>query len=108
VYLELAEELMRSCLRKLWSPTHGGFLDRLRSPSGGGDIGRMADPLVPFAANCQAARVLARLARETGHDDLRVGAVDTLAALGPAVADQGIHAADYALALVDVTAIVDA
>lgn len=108
VYLELAEELMRSCLRKLWSPAHGGFLDRLRSPSGGGDIGRMADPLVPFATNCHAARVLARLARETGHDELRVSAVDTLAVLGPAAAEQGLHAADYALAVVDVTAIVDA
>jgi uncharacterized protein YyaL (SSP411 family) len=108
VYLELAEELMRSCLRKLWSPAHGGFLDRLRSPSGGGDIGRMADPLVPFATNCHAARVLARLARETGHDELRVSAVDTLAVLSPAAAEQGIHAADYALAVVDVTASVEA
>jgi uncharacterized protein YyaL (SSP411 family) len=108
VYLELAEELMRSCLRKLWSPEHGGFLDRLRSVSGGGDIGRMPDPLVPFATNCQAARVLARLARATGHDDLRVGASDTLAALGAISHLQGVLAADYALAVVEVTAGVEA
>jgi uncharacterized protein YyaL (SSP411 family) len=108
VYLELAEELMRSCLRKLWRAEAGGFLDRLRSASGGGDIGRMADPLVPFATNCHAARVLATLARETGHDELRLRAVDTLAALAPSVDDQGLAAADYALAVIDVTAGVEA
>jgi uncharacterized protein YyaL (SSP411 family) len=104
VYLELAEELMRSCLRKLWRAGHGGFLDRLRSASGGGDIGRMADPVVPFATNCQAARVLARLARETGDDSFRARAWDTLAALSPLVSHKGLLAADYALAVVDVTA----
>jgi uncharacterized protein YyaL (SSP411 family) len=102
VYLELAEELMRGCLRKLWRAESGGFLDRLRSPSGGGDLGRMGDPLIPFALNCLAARVLARLAHDTGHDDLRVAAFDTLSALA-ARADHGLLSADYALAALDVT-----
>jgi uncharacterized protein YyaL (SSP411 family) len=103
VYLELAEELMRGCLRKLWRAESGGFLDRLRSPSGGGDLGRMGDPLIPFALNCLAARVLARLAHDTGHADLRAAALDTLSALAPAAADHGLLAADYALAALDVT-----
>jgi uncharacterized protein YyaL (SSP411 family) len=102
VYLELAEELMRGCLRKLWRAESGGFLDRLRSPSGGGDLGRMGDPLIPFALNCLAARVLARLAHATGHDDLRVAALDTLSALAAGAA-HGLLGADYALAALDVT-----
>jgi uncharacterized protein YyaL (SSP411 family) len=114
VYPELAEELMRGCLRKFWRGAGttgapcGGFLDRLRSSSGGGDIGRLGDPLVPFALNGLAARVLARLARDTGHDDLRTAALDTLAALAPSAFDHGLLAADYALAALDVTALVRA
>ena len=108
VYRELAEELMRSCLRKLWHEGSGGFLDRLRTPSGGGDIGRMADPLVPYSTNCEAARVLARLARETGDDELRVKARETLAALRPVYREQGVMSAEYALALGEVTAGVQA
>lgn len=106
VYLELAEELLRGCLRKHWRAESGGFLERLRSASGGGDIGRMGDPCVPLAVNCLAARVLARLARETGHDDLRSAALATLAATAPAAV--GLLAADFALACFDVTALVRA
>jgi uncharacterized protein YyaL (SSP411 family) len=108
VYLELAEELMRSCLRKMWSAEHGAFLDRLRSASGGGDIGRMADPLVPFVTNCHAARVLSRLAQEMGYSDLRVTACEVLAAQSARYREQGVLAAEYALALAEVTASVDA
>jgi uncharacterized protein YyaL (SSP411 family) len=104
VYAELAEELMRSCRRKLWSPEHGGFLDRLRTTSGGGDIGLLADPLVPPAANCEAARVLARLARETGHEDLHDMARETLAAIGAACRDRLTDACDFALAAGEVGA----
>lgn len=104
VYLELAEELMRGCLRKFWRADGGGFLDRLRSPSGGGDIGRMGDPIVAIAANALAARVLARLAVDTGHADLRDHAAQTLTAIGPAALADGLLAADYALAALDVHA----
>ena len=30
VYLELAEELMRSCIRRFWEPGSGAFVDRIR------------------------------------------------------------------------------
>jgi uncharacterized protein YyaL (SSP411 family) len=103
VYRELAEELMRSCLRKLWCRDRGGFLDRLPTTSGGGDIGRMADPLLPLAANCEAARVLARLARETGDESLLVRAHETLASQTAAYRAHGVRGADYVLALAEVT-----
>ena len=99
---------MRSCLRKLWRPELGGFLDRLPIDERRRRHRSLADPLVPFAVNCQAARVLARLARETGDDRLRDTAAETLAALAPALHDQGIAAADYALAVAEVTARVQA
>lgn len=102
VYVELAEELMRSCLRKLWRADGGGFLNRLPATSGGNDIGRMANPLVPLGANCDAARVLARLARETGDDALGARAHEVLAALTPFYRAHGVLAADYALALAEV------
>ena len=108
VYLELSEELMRGCMRKLWAPESGGFLDRLRSSSGGGDIGRLGDPLVPVAVNCLAARVLARLARETGGDDLREHAASTLTAIAPHAFAQGLLAADYAVAHSEVAALIRA
>jgi len=100
VYVELAEELMRSCRRKLWSRELGGFRDRLPTTSGAGDVGLLADPLVPFAVNCEAARVLARIARDIGHGDLGEMASDVLTALRPA--RDHVEAADYALAVLEV------
>ena len=58
---------------------------------------------MPFALNCEAARVLARLARETGHDDLAARACEVLASQTPVYPEQGILGAAYALALQEVT-----
>jgi hypothetical protein len=52
--------------------------------------------------------VLARLAHDTGHDDLRTAALETMSALAPTTLDRGLLAADYALASLDVTALVGA
>ena len=44
------------------------FLDRAAG-EGAEAIGRLADPLVPFAANCDAAAVLHRLALATSNPE---------------------------------------
>ena len=95
VYLDLAQELMRFALRALWDASRGGFVDRVAV---GGDVGLLREPLRPFAANCEAAQVLVRLSRLTGHADYRERAVATLASLLPDVCARGVDAAPYALA----------
>jgi uncharacterized protein YyaL (SSP411 family) len=69
-YADLAEELMRGCLRKMWDEARGAFRDRLATMAGAGDVGRLALPLWPLALNGEAAVVLARLADRTGDADL--------------------------------------
>jgi uncharacterized protein len=97
-YLELAEELMRSCLRKLWDPAGGGFVDRLRTPAGGGDIGLLGEPRKPLAANCAAATTLARLAEATGATDLAERSRETLASQRASYQEEDLLAVEYALA----------
>ncbi|HEY8548454.1 MAG TPA: hypothetical protein VIL35_00745, partial [Vicinamibacterales bacterium] len=101
VHRELAEELMRSALRKLTDPRSGGLLDRLRTSAGAGDVGLLGDPLVPYALNCEAARVLARLGRETGQADLTDAARRVLGSQTASFLAQGPLAAEYALAWLD-------
>jgi uncharacterized protein YyaL (SSP411 family) len=96
-FLEMAEELMRYCLRRLWDDTGGGFYDRCRT--GEPQIGLLNEPLKPFALNCLAAQILSRLSRVAGHADLEAAARRTLDALAPSFRDLGLHAAPYALAL---------
>jgi uncharacterized protein YyaL (SSP411 family) len=103
VYRDLAEELMRSALRRYRDPRRAGLLDRVRTTAGAGDVGRLGEPLVPYALNCEAARVLARLARDTGAADLHQAALEVLASQTPVYLDQGHQAADYALALGEVS-----
>ena len=96
-YLDMAQELMRYALRRLWdAATGGGFLDRVAMPD---DVGLLREPLKPFAANCEAARVLARLARLTEQPDLRQRAVLTLASQNGVARGHGVDAAAYVLAL---------
>lgn len=95
VYLDLAQELMRFALRALWDAGRGGFVDRVAAD---GDVGLLREPLRPFAANCEAAQVLARLSRLTGRADFRERAISTLASLLPDVQARGVDAAPYALA----------
>jgi uncharacterized protein len=97
----LAEELMRTTLRLHWDPEGGGFFDRV--PGQPDAIGLVADPLKPLAANCVAARTLARLARLTGDLGLHERALDTLRAQTVAYRQQGLFGAPYALAVAEVT-----
>lgn len=99
VYLDLAAELMLFARRHLWDPVGGGFCDRVCDPR---DPGLLAEPVVPFTANCEAARVLARLASRMGRDDLRADAVDTLAVLARHYRGYGVAGAPYARACLDV------
>ncbi len=98
VYLDLAQELMRFCLRELWDAPRGGFVDRVVADD---DVGLLREPLRPFAVNCTAVRVLARLGRLTGADDFRARAAATLESLLPEARGRGVDAAPWALAALE-------
>ena len=95
VHLDMAQELMRFALRRLFDADAGRFVDRTVAAD---DVGLLRAPLVPFDINCMAARVLARLARLTDHDDFRSRADAVLAALAPAARARGAGAAPWVLA----------
>ncbi len=100
-YLDMARELMHFALRHLWDTAGGGFLDRVAAPD---DVGLLREPLRPFAANCDAARVLLRLARITGDRTLVDRAAATLASQTAVARAHGVDAAPYALAVRDLRA----
>jgi uncharacterized protein YyaL (SSP411 family) len=102
VYLDLAEELMRSALAKLWVPEAGALADRVVSPAGAGDVGLLGEPLFPLALNSLAARVLARLAVLTGDAALARRAREILGAFGATWAAAGLDGACYAEAVAEV------
>jgi uncharacterized protein YyaL (SSP411 family) len=104
VYVELAEELMRSCLRRFHLAPGAGLRDRVPSRAGGGDIGLLAEPVVPFALNCEAASVLSRLASDAGRGDLAVKAREVLASQTPVYPEHGVLGAAYALAAAELIA----
>ena len=98
VHLDMAHELMRFALRRLFDPSAGRFVDRVAAAD---DVGLLREPLVPFGANCAAAGVLARLGRLTGQDDFRRRSAALLEALAPAAVARGVDAAPWALASLD-------
>ena len=99
VYLDMAQELMFFALQHLWDTAGGGgFLDRLHAPD---DIGLLRERVRPFAANCEAARVLLRLANLTTDLVFRERALTTLAMQTAVARAHGIDAAAYALAMRD-------
>jgi uncharacterized protein YyaL (SSP411 family) len=102
VYLDLAEELMRSALAKLWVPEAGALADRVVSPAGAGDVGLLGEPLFPLALNSLAARVLARLAALTGDAAFARRAREILGAFGATWAAAGLDGACYAEAVAEV------
>lgn len=100
-YRDAAHELMLFALRHLWDERGGGFLDRVHAPD---DVGLLRERVRPFAANCEAARVLLRLARLTADTALGGRAAAALAAQTPAARAHGVDAAPYALALRELAA----
>ncbi len=98
VYEMMAQELAHYAVRTMWDGQHGGFFDR-SVPEAAERVGLMRERLKPFAANCDAARVLKRLAGTKGDHDFGARADATLAAMAPLAAQQGPLAAHYLLAL---------
>ena len=98
VYEMMAQELVHYAVRMMWDEQGGGFFDR-SVPEAAERVGLMRDRLKPFVANCDAARVLKRLAAVKGDHDFGAQAEATLAAMAPLAAQQGPVAAHYVLAL---------
>lgn len=96
VYLDMAQELMHFAIRRLWDREVGGFRDRVHDDD---DIGLLHEPLRPYLMNCEAARVLARLASLAEVPAFRERAVSTLASQNAVVRANGVDAASYVVAM---------
>jgi len=97
VYEMMAQELALHAMRTLWDPQRQAFVDRAAG-EGAEAIGRLADPLVPFAANCDAAAVLYRLALTTNNPEFAGTADAVLGSMAPHAMGHGPLAAHYLLA----------
>jgi uncharacterized protein YyaL (SSP411 family) len=97
VYEMMAEELAHVAIRTMWDGERGGFFDRACG-CGGADVGLLQRGLKPFVANCDAARVLRRLAVASGNAEFAERARRTLAAVAADAAAQGPLAAHYVIA----------
>lgn len=97
VYEMMAEELAHHAVRELWDPDGGGFFDRTGHPDA--DVGLMHTRLKPFVTNCEAARLLKRLAAASGEAGFARLGEETLAAMAPVAEQQGPLAAHYVLAI---------
>lgn len=103
VYSMLAEELMRTALRILWDEEVAAFADRAGRPD---DVGLLREPIHPLQANCEAAVVLLRLAREPEREcaaDLEQPARRILETFAGRYRDDGILGAPYGLAMLEFT-----
>jgi uncharacterized protein len=97
VYEMMAEELAHFVIRVMWDDATGGFFDRsIADPDE--DVGLLRERLKPFATNCDAARMLTRLASSSGNHEFESFAERTLAAMVPYALEQGPLAAHYLLA----------
>ena len=99
VYLDLAQELMAFAIRALWNDRAGAFVDRVVSDD---DVGLLRQTITPFALNCRAAHLLARLSRDGECTDFRGRARSALASQTTVARTHSIDAAEYVLALDDV------
>ena len=99
VYEMMAEELAHYAVRTMWDEQGGGFFDRAR-PDDADDavIGLLRRPVKPFAVNCDAVRLLRRLAGTSGESQFAQYADATLSAMAPLAVSQGPLAGHYVLA----------
>ena len=88
VYEMMAQELAHYAVRMMWDEQGGGFFDR-SVPEAAERIGLMRERLKPFVANCDAARVLKRLAGAKGDHDFGARADGDARRDGAAAAQQG-------------------
>jgi uncharacterized protein YyaL (SSP411 family) len=98
-YLARAQEAMSLTVDRMWDARAAGFLDRAPDHD---DVGLLRDVRKPAALNSLAARVLVRLGGESGATDLHARARETLGALTGTYRADGLAAAPYALAVMDV------
>ncbi len=98
VYLDLAQELMLFAMCTLWNTGAGAFVDRVVAED---DVGLLRQTITPFALNCRAAHLLARLSRDGERADFRKRARATLASQTKVARTHSINAASYVLALGD-------
>lgn len=98
VYEMMAEELAHYAVREMWDAEAGGFFDRAAGDDAEA-VGLMRVRLKPFVTNCEAARMLERLAATSGDAEFARFASETLDAVGPAAAEQGPLVAHYLLAV---------
>jgi uncharacterized protein YyaL (SSP411 family) len=101
VYVDLASELAHSCVRRFWDAAAGGFVDRIRTTAGAGDVGLLGEPLKPYVVNVEAARLLARLAARTGDTSLATRAREAARYVASVSARQGILSSEYGLLLLE-------
>jgi hypothetical protein len=94
----MAEELAHFAVRTMWDERSGGFFDRSRD-DGREEIGLLRQGLKPFVTNCDATRMLRRLAKASGDHEFTSCADRTAAAIAPFARQQGPLAAHYVLAL---------
>ena len=96
VYEMMAEELTRQAVIVCRDERDGGFFDRASSDD---DIGLLRSPLKPFVTNCEAARMLRRLAVVSGDGEFSALADEALRAVAAQAPSQGPLAAHYVLAI---------
>lgn len=102
VYEMMAEELTHYAVRVMWDGEAGGFFDRAGDPAARDPaVGLMRRRLKPFAANCDAVRMLRRLAAASGEHEFGAVADRILAAMAPLALAHGPLAAHYVLAVRD-------
>ena len=73
-YLDAADELLASTVRKFHDPATGALRDRVPSTAGAGDVGLLGHPHHPADANALAASCLLRLAGARDTDAPRATA----------------------------------
>jgi uncharacterized protein YyaL (SSP411 family) len=100
VYQMMAEELCHYAIRVMWDERAGGFFDRAVSEAPDeAEVGLMRHTLKPFALNCDATRMLRRLAVVSGDAEFTRIADLALAAMAVRASQQGPLAAHYLLAV---------
>lgn len=99
-YSMLVLELMQFAVRTMWDGEANAFRDRAGETDDG--LGLLAEPVRPFALNCDAACVLDRLATMTGDQAHRDRALAILGSLAGEYQTHGLFGAPYALAVREV------
>jgi hypothetical protein len=101
-YVDLADELLRNAVAKLWRDETGLFVDRVASSAGAGDVGLLGEPRAPYEANLEAASVMARLAERRRDQRLLERARVVTSVLGPTALAAGVGAANWLAAARDI------